>query len=142
MNRIDYVSAIAEDADSLLDLERNLSKPKPRQRVQMLRLLKIGEAETLPEVAKLVGLTPNYAAQLWCRYRDEGLSGLITIHYKGGISRLSSEQTAVLEKGLASGARSLDASQEWIQEQFSHSYSLSGVWRLFDRIGIKKKRDD
>lgn len=125
-------------ADSLLDLERSLSQPKPRQRVQMLRLLKIGHAETLPEVATLVGLSANHAATLWRCYRDKGLSGLLETHYQGRIPRLNAEQVAALEQESAKGFRLLHASQQWIEEQFSHSYSLPGVWQLFRRMGVKK----
>jgi len=138
MRRTDYVTAIAEDADSLYDIERSLSKAKPRQRVQMLRLLKTGQAETLPEVAILVGLSPNHAATLWRRYRDAGLSSLLETQYQGRIPRLNAEQTEVLAQESAKGFGSLHASQQWIEEQFSHSYSLPGVWQLFRRMGVKK----
>ncbi len=138
MYRTDYVSAITEDADTLFDLERSHSKPKPRQRVQMLRLLKTGQAETLPGVAILVGLSPNHASVLSRRYRADGLSSLLETQYKGRIPRLNPKQIAEVEKECAKGFRSLYVGQEWIEKHFSTPYSLSGLWRLFERIGVKK----
>jgi transposase len=139
MNRIDYVCLITEDADTLLEQERRLTKTKARQRVQMLRLLKTGQAETIEEVAKLVGLSKNHASVLWRQYRDGGLSSLTETQYKGRIPRLNQQQNLQLHTECVNGFRSLHTSQEWIAENLSVPYSLTGVWRLFGRLGIKKR---
>jgi transposase len=141
MYRIDYVSRIVEDADTLLEHERSLSEAKPRQRIQLLRLLKTGQAETMAEAALLVGLSKNHASVLWRQYQDHGISSLITTHYKGRIPRLNQEQAVLLHTECVNGFRSLLVSQEWIAEHLSLPYSLTGVWRLFGRLGIKKKLD-
>ena len=125
MYQLDYVSLIQEDADTLLAREKNCAGKKPRQRLQLLRLLKSGQAENIPQVAHMVGMTPDNAAKLFKRYREEGLEGFLQLKYRGRRSRLTSEQEQQLQSATV--------------ENFKVRYTLGGTSVLFDRLGIKKK---
>ena len=139
MRRLDYVCAITEDADMLMTLEQSNSEVKPRQRLQLLRLLKTGVAETMTSAAAMVGLSHSQASALWQLYQKKGLEALLETRYKGRIPRLSSEQTARLQERCTTGFRSLASAQEWMTETFAVTYTPSGVSRLFERLKNKKK---
>jgi transposase len=139
MRRLDYVCTITEDADKLMALEQSASQVKPRQRLQLLRLLKTGVAETMSSAATMVGLSHSQASALWQLYQKKGLEALLETRYKGRIPRLTHEQTATLQERCSTGFRSLAAAQEWMTETFAVQYTLSGISRLFERLGNKKK---
>lgn len=139
MRRLDYVSLITEDADMLFEQERSSASAKPRQRLQLLRLLKTGAAETMPEAARLVGLSASQASGLWRIYKNNGLDALLETRYKGRIPRLNAEQTTALQNQCSEGFRSLKAAKVWITDTLSVGYSTSGVWRMFERLKNKKK---
>lgn len=139
MYQLDYVSLIQEDADTLLAREKTCAGKKPRQRLQLLRLLKSGQAENIPRVAHMVGMTPDNAAKLFKRYREEGLEGFLQLKYRGRRSRLTSEQEQKLQSATVPHFRTLNQGQAWIAENFKVRYTLGGTSVLFDRLGIKKK---
>ena len=139
MRHLDYVCAISEDSDTLMALERSSTNPKSRQRLQLLRLLKTGIAETMLSASTMVGLSHSQASALWRLYQKEGLEALLETRYKGRISRLTDEQTQALQVQCSTGFRSLAVAQEWMRATFAVDYTPSGVSRLFDRLGNKKK---
>lgn len=139
MYQLDYVSLIQEDADTLLAREKSCDSKKPRQRLQLLRLLKSGQAETIPQVAQMVGMTKDNATKLFKRYREEGLEALLELKYIGRRPRLTSEQEKHLQSATAPQFRTLNDGKVWIAEHFKVHYTLGGMSVLFDRLGIKKK---
>ena len=139
MRHIDYVSIITEDADTLLSLERSTSASKPRQRLQLLRFLKTGSAETMPVAAALIGLSSSQASALWRIYKNQGLEALLATGYKGRIPRLNAHQIGVVQEQCAKGFGGLTSAQAWIEQHVAVRYSTSGVWRLFQRLNNKKK---
>jgi transposase len=139
MRRLDYVCGITEDADMLIALEQSTSQVKPRQRLQLLRVLKTGVAETMSSAAAIVGLSHSQASALWQLYQKKGLEALLETRYKGRIPHLTSEQTTALQERCATGFRTLAVAQEWMSETFAITYTLSGVSRLFERLQNKKK---
>lgn len=139
MRRLDYVSAIGEDSDTLLSMERTASSGKVRQRLQLLRLLKSGEAETLPQAAKILGMSKGQVWKQWKQYQVEGLEGFLTIQYRGRRPRLNESELEQLQKQTETGFASIKAARRWIEETLSVEYSNSGVGKLFKRKRIKKK---
>jgi transposase len=139
MYQLDYVSLIQEDADTLLAREKACHQSKPRQRLQMLRLLKSGQAENIPQVATMVGMSNGNATQLFKRYREHGLEALVETKYKGRRSRLCAEQEHILQSEGAPHFRTLREATIWVAEQFKVQYTLAGMSVLFERIGVKKK---
>ena len=139
MRRIDYVHLIKEDADTLLAEEKASSQGKIRQRLQLLRLLKSGQAETMEQVSTLVGMTKDHAAKLFQRYRREGLEKFTRLNYKGRRSYLTRAQEEHLQSAAAPHFHTLAEGQMWIAEQYKVSYRISGVSVLFERLQTKKK---
>lgn len=139
MRHLDYVQLIKEDADTLLAEEKASPQGKIRQRLQILRLLKSGQAETMEQVSKLVGMTKDHAAKLFQRYRREGLESFIRLDYKGRRSYLTSEQEQHLQSADAPHFHTLAEGQAWIAEQYKVAYTIGGVSVLFKRLRTKKK---
>lgn len=139
MYQLDYVSLIQEDADTLLAREKACVGKKPRQRLQLLRLLKSGQAENIPHVARMVGMSTDNAAKLFKRYRQEGLEGFLQLQYLGRRPRLTTAQEHQLQSATVAHFRTLHEGQVWIAENFKVHYTLGGTSVLFDRLGVKKK---
>jgi transposase len=139
MRILDYVEAIAEDSDTLLRLEREATHSKKRERVQLLRLLKSGSAETIGEAAKLVGISRSSAQRHWAVYKRSGLEAMLLIAYKGRIPRLSDEQQQQLNERCEQGFTSLSAAREYVAATFALSFTEGGLWTMFRRLGYKAK---
>ena len=73
---IAYPQAISESVADLREHEQRLRGTPAAPRVQMLRLLKSGEATNVPHVAALVGYSPRHVQRWWQTYRTEGLAAL------------------------------------------------------------------
>ena len=54
--------------------------------------LRSGQAENIPTVARMMGMTTDNAAKLFKRYRQEGLEGFLQLKYIGRRPRLTTEQ--------------------------------------------------
>ncbi|MDQ6604192.1 MAG: helix-turn-helix domain containing protein [Chloroflexota bacterium] len=80
MRRIDYPAAIAESAASLREHETRVRGTPAAARVQMLRLLKGGEATGATQVATLVGFSPRHVERWWRTYRTAGLAALLRVY--------------------------------------------------------------
>jgi transposase len=139
MNQRDYVAAISEDADTLLSYERQATHHKERERLQLLRLLKSGQAMTIPQAATLVGISRSTAQRHWRQYQSAGLEAMCALWYKGGQSRLSAAALTQLEARCAEGFTNLAAAVAWVHEMFAVSYTQAGLWALFQRLGYKRK---
>lgn len=69
----------------------------------------------------------------------EGLESFIRLDYKGRRSYLTSEQERHLQSADAPHFHTLAEGQTWIAEQYTVTYSISGVSVLFKRLRTKKK---
>ncbi|MDQ6777303.1 MAG: helix-turn-helix domain-containing protein [Actinomycetota bacterium] len=79
-----YPQAIAESVACLQEREQHLRGTPAVPRLQMLRLLKSGEATTIPQVATLVGYSPRHVQRWWQTYRTQGLAGLERVYRPAG----------------------------------------------------------
>jgi transposase len=92
MRRTDYPTVIAESVAVLRERETAVRGTPAAPRLQMLRLLKSGEAITLPQVATLVGFSPRQVERWWRTYRRDGRSALERVYHPAGKSAQLTEQ--------------------------------------------------
>ena len=140
--RTDYPSVITEDEATLRRVERQVRGRPTAVRVQALRLLQSGVAQSLDGCAALVGHSPRQVARWWALYRREGLDGLLREPtFPGKTSRLSPAALADLEAVMAEGRiATLKDAQAYLAEQHGIVYpSLNGVWAQLRKHRIKLK---
>ncbi len=100
----DYPTVIREDEASLRQRETGVRGTVAAPRLQMLRLLKSGEARTLPQVAARVGYSPRQVERWWRAYRTQGLAALEHIYHPAGKpAQLTDEAWAGLTVELEAG---------------------------------------
>lgn len=75
--RTNYPRAIRQDPAQLQESERPLRGTPLASRVRLLRLLKTGQARSLPEAADLLGYSTVQVTRWWACYRQRGLTGLL-----------------------------------------------------------------
>ncbi len=111
-------------------------------RVQMLRLLKSGEATTLPQVAALIGYSPRHVHRWWQTYRTDGLTALERIYRpEGKPAQLTAEAwtglTVELEAGRIGGQKE---AQRYLAQTWGIVYkSVNGISYQFKRRKVKWK---
>jgi hypothetical protein len=102
--QIVYLRAIIEAVAALQEREQRLRGTPAAPRVQMLRLLKCGDATTLPEVAALIGYSPRHVQRWWRTYRTADLAALERVYHSAGKpARLTAEAWAGLVVELEAG---------------------------------------
>lgn len=142
MPRINYPVVITESEAALAELERQLRHQSTHPRVQLLRLLKTGQAHNLLEAAPLVGYSVRQVNRWWGTYRQEGLEVLLQVRPRlGKHSRLTGEACQDLEAAMARGEiATLKDCQRYLREHWQIEYhSLHGLWYQLDKHGIRLK---
>lgn len=140
--RTDYPGVITDDEPTLRRVERQVRGRPSAVRVQALRLLKSGVAQSLQACATLVGHSPRQVARWWATYRREGLDGLLREPtYPGRPPRLTEAALADLEAVMAAGQiATLNDAQTYLAEHHGIVYpSLNGVWAQLRKHRIKLK---
>ena len=140
--RTDYPRAISEDEATLRQVERQVRGRPTAVRVQALRLLKSGVAQSLHACATLVGHSPRQVARWWATYRREGLEAVLREPtYRGRRPRLTAAARADLEAVMATGQiATLKDAQAYLTERHGIVYpSLNGVWAQLRKHQIKLK---
>jgi transposase len=140
--RTDYRTVITEDEPTLRRVERQVRGRPTAVRVQALRLLKSGAAQSLEASARLVGHSPRQVARWWATYRREGLEALLREPtYPGRRPRLTPEALADLEAVMATGQiATLKEAQAYLAARHGIVYpSLNGIWSQLRKHRIKLK---
>jgi transposase len=142
VRRTDYPRVILEDAATLRQREAGVRGTAAAARLQMLRLLKSGEAMTLPQVATLVGYSPRQVERWWQTYRTKGLVALERVYHPAGKpAQLSEEAWAGLTVELEAGRidRQEDA-RHYLAATWGVRYeSVNGISYQFKRRKVKWK---
>lgn len=139
---IDYPKVIVESEDELAAQEWRLRGARQHVRLQMLRLLKSGQARSLAACAPLLGYSEPQLTRWWQRYEEAGLEGLIAAkRHMGKPSRLTSAAWAGLEEELRAGRIGrLEDARSYLRESWGIDYqSVQGVWWQFKRRRVKLK---
>lgn len=139
---IDYPTVIGESEDELAAQEWRLRGTRQHVRLQMLRLLKCGQARSLAGCAPLLGYSVPQLSRWWQRYKEAGLEGLIAAKARlGKTSRLTSAAWAGMEEELRAGRIGrLEDARSYLHERWEIDYqSVQGVWWQFKRRRVKLK---
>jgi transposase len=142
MPHINYPVAITESEAELGILERQLRGRATQPRVQMLRVLKSGQARSLLAVAPLVGYSVRQVNRWWTTYQKDGLAALLTERVRPGMpSRLTDAARADLEAAMARGEiATLKDAQRYLRTHWQIEYrSLNGIWHQFRKHTIRRK---
>lgn len=141
MRKLDYPALILENIDELRKRERSEKEARIRLRVQLLRLLKNQETDSMKEACRICGITPKHGYDLWKKYREKGLEALLRLDWKPRQSKLNPEQQATLLKEAATdnGFGSQAEARDYLESEFAVSYTQGGVCLLFQRLKIKAK---
>ncbi len=139
---ISYPRAIIESAEQLHDYGQRVRGTAAAPRVQMLRLLKSGEATNVPQVAALVGYSPRHIQRWWQTYRTAGLAALIRVYRPAGKpARLTDEAWAGLQAELEAGRiGGQEEARRYLAETWGVRYkSIHGISYQFKRRKVKWK---
>jgi transposase len=137
-----YPDLISESVDELAAAERHLGGRRAATKVQLLRLLKSGEARSIPKAVPLVGYSRRQLMRWWTTYQQGGLAALTTEGAIGGKrSQLTADALAALEAEMKLGhIASLQDAQRYLAEEHGIVYhSLNGIWVQFRAHRIKLK---
>lgn len=96
MRRLDYPALITETVDELYKRERSEKQARLRLRVQLLRLLKNQETNSMKAACQIGGITAKHGYGLWKKYRAKGLEALLRFDWKPRAAKLSAEQQGKL----------------------------------------------
>lgn len=141
MRKLDYPVLILENIDELRKRERSEKEARRRLRVQLLRLLKNQETDSMKEACQICGITPKHGYDLWKKYREKGIDALLRFDWKPRQSKLNPEQQAKLLRRAATGNGfgSQAEARDYLESEFAASYRQGGVCLLFQRLKIKAK---
>jgi transposase len=137
----DYPSLIKESVAELQELERTQKHAPYRDYVRFVRYLKEGTSATQLAAGERIGLKARQSQVLWQRYKQEGLSAMLTYRFVGTVGKLSYSQITRLRSFLADATTPLTQQQiaDWIKDSFGVEYKQSGISKLFQRLKIKLK---
>ncbi len=141
MRKLDFPSLIVETVDELRKREKQEKDVRIRLRVQLLRLLKSQETESIKNAARICGITPKHGYDLWHKYRGKGLKEYLQLDWKSRRSKLSvGQQRKLLERASTNdGFASQDEARRFLQDEFNVCYTQGGISLLFSRLKIKAK---
>lgn len=129
-----------EDAATLHSLYQQEHDGPLRSRLHALWLLRQGRS--LQETATTVGVAYRTVQQWLAWYRTGGVMA-VRRHRKGGRgqrARLSAEQQAQLLAHIATGAcYTAQDAISWLAVQFGVTYTVSGMYDLLRRQGVRPK---
>jgi transposase len=139
---ITYPRAIAETSEELRACEQRVRGTAAAPRVQMLRLLKSGEATNVPQVAALVSYSPRHIQRWWQTYRTAGLAALVCVYHPAGKpAQLTEEAWAGLPVELEAGRiGGQEDARRYLAETWGVRYkSVHGISDQFKRRKVKWK---
>jgi putative transposase len=140
--RIDYPQVIRQDPKRLQECERQQRGTALAPRVRLLRLLKTGQARSLPEAAALLGYSTVQVTRWWACYRQRGLPGLLQKPVRPGRpSRLTAAAWRGLQYEMRAGRITrLEDARQYLQRRWNIYYaSVNGVWQLLRQRRAKCK---
>jgi transposase len=140
--QINYSRVIRQDPAHLRELEQQLRGTSVAARVRLLRLLKTGQARSLPQAAGWLGYSTVQVTRWWERYRQVGLARYLQRKTPPG---RPSRLTAAAWRGLQQERRAgritrLEDARQYLQRRWDiHYASVNGVWRFLRQRCVKFK---
>jgi len=141
MRKLDFPALINETVEELRVREKQEKDARLRVRVQLLRLLKSQESESIKTACQICGITPKHGYDLWHKYQNKGLEEYLRFEWKPRQSKLSAEQQRKLldRASCDNGFGSQDEARRFLQDEFNVCYTQGGISLLFSRLKIKAK---
>lgn len=137
---LNYSKLIREDCERLSHLIRKESDSINRDRLRFLLLLKSGTVKSQAAAGKEINLGERQSQNLWRKYKMGGLKGLMHQSKSGAPCKLTDEQLSAMQERLKEDdIQFLDEASALIEKEYGQTYTRSGVFRLFQRLKIKKK---
>ncbi len=138
--QMNYGKLINESVSELEVAEKNQPLVRNEKRIQFLKFLKSGEAETQAEAGKKVGWQLRQSQKIWQLYRTGGLAAALAKTDNRGFGKLSAVEISRLNSYLTEfGAKSLAEIQQYLENSGGVSYSIGGLSDLCLRLKIKLK---
>jgi transposase len=135
---------IEESVEDLKTLMRQQTQVGDKERIQLLYLLKSGQAQTVTQAAQLLGRGRATLQRWLAKYQEDGISGLLERHLPPGqVCQIPQAAQAELEQRLSSpqGFGSYKEIQTWLEQEHGHLMSYQGVHgHVRYRLGAKLKR--
>ena len=137
---LNYPLLIKEEEEELLLLLRKESFGINRDRLRFLLSLKNGSSKSQSAAAELIGLGGRQGQNIWRKYREGGVEGLLERISGAAPCKLTREQLLELEERLKDDdIQFLHESVSYIKKKYGESYTESGIHYMFKRLKIKKK---
>ncbi|MFM7425631.1 MAG: transposase [Elainella sp.] len=135
---------IQEAVEDLKALMLQQTQVGDKERIQLLYLLKSGQAESVTQAAALLG-RGRVTLQRWlAKYREGGIDGLLERQpHTGRVCQIPEAAQAELKQRLAEpqGFESYKAIQTWLEQDYGHAISYQGVHNhVRYRLQAKLKR--
>lgn len=126
---------ITETHVQLVELQKQQTDPRKRNRVGMLMLLHDNPERSLADVARDLECAERSVIRWWREYREGGIDQLLENRHRGRPSQI---KTADLEEIRAkiseSGLSGLEDIRQLLSEEYGLQYSRSGVWYMLREI--------
>ena len=133
MRKPNYQKEISESVEELIGLERQQSSSTSRDRVRFLRYLKEGISPTQKGAGERIGLKIAQGQVLWRKYRQGGISGLITRPGHHGWGKLDSHQLSLLQQRLRGhDLYTQEQIIDWLFAEFGIHYTQGRDFPLVD----------
>lgn len=128
-----------EELDQLKQIHKSLKDKKAAYRVHTIILL--GSGYSYEQVSEILLMSERNARRFFKKYMEGGTEALLKDFYKGGISKLSSDQEsqlcAYLDDHLIGSAKEVCA---YVKEQFGIDYTPDGMVITLHRLGYSYKK--
>ena len=129
----------APERQHLIQLHRQESDRRFADRIKTVLLLDAGWSYA--RIAEVLLLDDQTIRNYEIIYAKDGISGLLSTGYKGGLPKLSVEQKSELKDHIASNTYSSSAAIiEYVRQNYGIGYSNSGMVHLLERIGFVYKK--
>lgn len=138
MRKIDYTKAIKESLSELETTYKSLSNTKAQERCEVLIWLKKGEIKTMKKAIELKNKSSSQGQRWWNQYKQEGLSGFLSLKYTPQESPLK-DKTELDDRLEAEGFSTIKEAKLWIYQTYKLSYTENGLGNYFRANKIKLK---
>jgi DNA-binding CsgD family transcriptional regulator/transposase-like protein len=126
---------IQESYARLLELQKQETSARKRDRLEMLKLQHDNPERSLADISREIGCAERSVLRWWQNYRAGGLDALLESKHRGRPSQLGNVDLDEVRTKLAeSGMSGLEEIRAWLSEEYGLQYSRSGVWYILREI--------
>lgn len=127
--KFERIQISKQEYKNLEKQESQIVSAKILKRIQMLKFIYLSWKYN--RIAKFLNVRPATITCWISIYREDGLSSLLKLHYRGGKGKLSQNQLDELKERASQGKFKIAKQiKDYIQENFNLSYHLNHVQKL------------